>query len=109
MWQYQKNLQYPINIKNANPRLASYIVSQYGGPDGELGASLRYLSQRFSMPDGMTKGLLTDIGTEVSKWRFWFSGKMDKRKFLVLQGGESDKPMPKGGRIYDVRVVMNIM
>ena len=63
MWSYQKNLQYPINIKNPNPRLASYIVSQYGGPDGELGASLRYLSQRFSMPDGMTKGLLTDIGT----------------------------------------------
>jgi len=64
MWQYQKSLQYPINIKNTNPRLASYIVSQYGGPDGELGASLRYLSQRFTMPDGMTKGLLTDIGTE---------------------------------------------
>jgi len=64
MWSYQKNLQYPIKVKNANPRLASYIVSQYGGPDGELGASLRYLSQRFSMPDGMTKGLLTDIGTE---------------------------------------------
>jgi len=67
MWSYQKNLQYPINIKNPNPRLASYIVSQYGGPDGELGASLRYLSQRFSMPDGMTKGLLTDIGNEAAK------------------------------------------
>jgi len=64
MWSYQKNLQYPINIKKSNPRLASYIVSQYGGPDGELGASLRYLSQRFSMPDGVTRGLLTDIGTE---------------------------------------------
>ena len=64
MWNYLKNLQYPVRIKNSNPRLASYIVTQYGGPDGELGASLRYLSQRFSMPDGMTKGLLTDIGTE---------------------------------------------
>lgn len=64
MWQYQKKLQYPVNIKNANPKLASYVVAQYGGPNGELGASLRYLSQRFSMPDGMTKGLLTDIGTE---------------------------------------------
>jgi len=98
MWNYQKNLQYPINIKKPNPRLASYIVSQYGGPDGELGASLRYLSQRFSMPDGVTKGLLTDIGTEVSKWRFWFSGKPDKRECLILQGKESGKFMPKGGR-----------
>ena len=64
MWNYQKKLQYPVNIKNTNPRLAKYILSQYGGPDGELGASLRYLSQRYSMPNDMTKGLLTDIGTE---------------------------------------------
>jgi spore coat protein JC len=64
MWNYQKRLQYPINIKKPNPRLASYIISQYGGPDGELGASIRYLSQRFSMPNAVTKGLLTDIGTE---------------------------------------------
>lgn len=64
MWNYQKKLQYPVNIKSTNPKLANYIVAQYGGPNGELGASLRYLSQRFSMPDGMTKGLLTDIGTE---------------------------------------------
>ena len=64
MWEYEKKLQFPINIKNPNPKLASFIISQYGGPDGELGASLRYLSQRYSMPDGVTKGLLTDIGTE---------------------------------------------
>ena len=64
MWQYEKRLQYPINIKNPNPRLAQVIISQYGGPDGELGASLRYLSQRFSMPYPELKGLLTDIGTE---------------------------------------------
>lgn len=63
MWNYQKKLQYPIKIKNTNPRLAKYIMSQYGGPDGELGASLRYLSQRFSMPDDVTKGILNDIGT----------------------------------------------
>ena len=62
MWEYEKKLQFPINIKNPNPKLASFIVSQYGGPDGELGASLRYLSQRYSMPDNVTKGLLTDIG-----------------------------------------------
>lgn len=64
MWQYQKKLQYPINIKNPNPKFAQIIASQYGGPDGELGASLRYLSQRFSMPYDELKGLLTDIGTE---------------------------------------------
>lgn len=64
MWDYDKKLQYPINIKNPNPQMAKFIISQYGGPDGELGASLRYLSQRFSMPTEITKGILTDIGTE---------------------------------------------
>lgn len=64
MWTYQKKLEYPVNIKNTNPKLAAYIVSQYGGPNGELGASLRYLSQRYSMPDDISKALLTDIGTE---------------------------------------------
>ena len=64
MWQYQKNLQFPINIKKPNPQAAKIIITQYGGPDGELGASLRYLSQRFSMPNGELIGLLTDIGTE---------------------------------------------
>ncbi len=64
MFVYEKRLEYPIRIKNTNPKLASVIISQYGGPDGELGASLRYLSQRFSMPYPELKGLLTDIGTE---------------------------------------------
>lgn len=64
MWLYQKKLQYPINIKTPNAKLAKAIITQYGGPDGELGASLRYLSQRFSMPYPELKGLLTDIGTE---------------------------------------------
>lgn len=64
MFEYQKKLQYPVRIKNTNPKLASVIISQYGGPDGELGASLRYLSQRFSMPFPEQQGLLTDIGTE---------------------------------------------
>ena len=64
MFIYEKKLQYPVKIKHTNPRLASLIISQYGGPDGELGASLRYLSQRFSMPYPELKGLLTDIGTE---------------------------------------------
>ena len=64
MWTYNKVLQYPIKIKNRNPQLAGFIVSQYGGPDGELGASLRYLSQRFGMPDQKSKATLNDIGTE---------------------------------------------
>ena len=64
MFLYDKKLQYPIRISNPNPQLASIIISQYGGPDGELGASLRYLSQRYSMPFDELKGLLTDIGTE---------------------------------------------
>ena len=64
MFVYEKKLQYPIKIKTPNPKLAAVIISQYGGPDGELGASLRYLSQRYSMPYPELKGLLTDIGTE---------------------------------------------
>ena len=64
MFVYEKKLQYPVKIKNPNPKLASLIITQYGGPDGELGASLRYLSQRYSMPYPELKGLLTDIGTE---------------------------------------------
>ena len=64
MFIYNKKLQYPVKIERPNPRLAAIIISQYGGPDGELGASLRYLSQRYSMPFDELKGLLTDIGTE---------------------------------------------
>lgn len=71
MFQYEKKLQYPINIKNPNPKLAKIIITQYGGPDGELGASLRYLSQRFSMPYPELKGLLTDIGTEEYVHQCW--------------------------------------
>jgi len=64
MFVYEKKLQYPVKITNPNPRLASFIISQYGGADGELGASLRYLSQRYTMPYPELKALLTDIGTE---------------------------------------------
>ena len=64
MFMYQKKLQYPVRIKNTNPALAAQIISQYGGPDGELGASLRYLSQRYSMPYPDVQALLTDLGTE---------------------------------------------
>ncbi len=64
MWIYEKKLQYPVNIKNPNPKLAGVIISQLGGPDGELAASTRYLTQRYAMPVGSVVGLLTDIGTE---------------------------------------------
>ncbi len=64
MWVYEKKLQYPVKIKNPNPALAKLIISQYGGPHGEIGASLRYLSQRYTMPYPELKAILTDIGTE---------------------------------------------
>ncbi len=64
MWTYDKKLQYPVKIKNTNPALAKMIISQFGGPDGELGAAMRYLSQRYSMPYNEAIGILTDIGTE---------------------------------------------
>ena len=64
MWVYEKKLQYPVKIKNPNPNLAQLIVSQLGGPDGEIGAAMRYLNQRFSMPNRQVVGILTDVGTE---------------------------------------------
>ena len=64
MWRYEKRLQYPVNIKEPNAKIAKIIISQYGGPDGEMGASMRYLSQRYSMENRRVAGLLTDIGTE---------------------------------------------
>lgn len=67
MWRYEKRLQYPVNISQPNPKMAQFIMSQYGGPDGEMGASMRYLSQRYSMPYDMGKAVLTDIGTEASE------------------------------------------
>ena len=68
MFVYEKKLQFPVKIATPNPKLAAFIISQYGGPDGELGASMRYLSQRYSMPYEEAKGLLTDIGTEEASW-----------------------------------------
>lgn len=64
MWIYEKRLQYPVNIKKCDPKLAQVIISQYGGPDGEMGASMRYLSQKFAMSNAKVAGLLNDIGTE---------------------------------------------
>ena len=64
MWQYEKRLQFPVNIKKRDPKMANVILTQYGGPDSELSAALRYLNQRYNMPDERGKALLTDIGTE---------------------------------------------
>lgn len=64
MWNYEKRLQYPVKITQTNPKIAQVIISQFGGPDGELGASMRYLAQRYTMPYKEVTGTLTDIGTE---------------------------------------------
>ena len=85
MFIYDKKLQYPVKIDKPNPRLASIIISQYGGPDGELAASLRYLSQRFAMPYPELKGLLTDIGTEEFAHRccIWYNRYINKREMVI--------------------------
>ncbi len=70
MWNYEKRLQFPVNIKEPNAKLAQVIISQYGGPDGEMGASMRYLSQRYATPYREVSGLLTDIGSEASEMEF---------------------------------------
>ncbi|MDE6679677.1 MAG: manganese catalase family protein [Ruminococcus sp.] len=75
MWQYEKKLQYPVNIKNPNPKLAQFIITQLGGPDGELAASLRYLNQRYVMPYDEVKGILTDIGVSVTILHTYFCQK----------------------------------
>lgn len=67
MWNYEKRLQYPVNIKNSNAKAAKFIITQFGGPDGELAASMRYLSQRYTMPYKEVCGVLTDIGISDSK------------------------------------------
>lgn len=80
MFVYEKKLEYPVRIRNANPALAKFICSQYGGPDGELGASLRYLSQRYAMPYPELSALLTDIGTEAAEMALQIEGMMQCRQ-----------------------------
>jgi spore coat protein JC len=72
MWFYEKRLEYPVNITQPNAKMASFILSQYGGPDGEMGASMRYLSQRYTMENRRVSGLLTDIGTEELAHSSWY-------------------------------------
>ena len=73
MWNYEKRLQYPVKITQTNPKIAQIILTQFGGPDGELAASMRYLAQRYTMPYKEVTGLLTDIGISVSILRHYFS------------------------------------
>ena len=87
MWTYNKVLEYPVNIKCPNPRLAKFIISQYGGPDGELAASLRYLSQRFGMPDQKAKAILNDIGTEdnpINLAESYYLGPYSEKKYQMF-------------------------
>lgn len=83
MWSYDKKLEYPVKIKTPNPAMAKVIITQLGGPDGELGAATRYLSQRYSMPYDEVKAILTDVGTEGSRWTEDISKKEEISKSIV--------------------------
>ena len=96
MWNYDKKLQYPVNIKNPNPALAKLIITQFGGPDGELGAAMRYLSQRYSMPYNEAIGILTDIGTEDNYCALYEMAK--DLPLLPLHTPPLDKPSTAGFR-----------
>lgn len=98
MWGYEKRLQFPVNIKNPDARAAKVILSQYGGPDGELGASLRYLSQRYTMPYKEVAGLFTDIGIEVNYCALCEVAK--DLPLLPLHTPPLDKPSTAGFRWY---------
>ena len=96
MWIYEKKLQYPVKIKNPNPALAKLIISQYGGPHGEIGASLRYLSQRYAMPYPELRAILTDIGTEDNYCALYEMAK--DLPLLPLHTPPLDKPSTAGFR-----------
>ena len=96
MWIYDKKLEYPIHIKNPNPALAKVIISQLGGPDGELGASMRYLHQRYSCPNAKISGILTDVGTEDNYCALYEMAK--DLPLLPLHTPPLDKPSTAGFR-----------
>lgn len=91
MWNYEKRLQYPINITRPNAKIAQIVISQYGGPDGEMGASMRYLSQRYSMSNRKVAGLLTDIATEelVHPCCIWLNKLDFQTKFILYISANS--------------------
>ncbi len=75
MWSYDKRLQYPVNIKNPDPQIAKIVITQLGGPDGEIGAAMRYLNQRYAMPYKIGKAILTDVGTSAAELRISCHGR----------------------------------
>ena len=95
MWIYEKKLQFPVKIKNPNPKLAQIIVSQLGGPDGELGASMRYLHQRYSMPYKEVVGILTDVGSEASE--------------MFHYGNMGQNSTPDGLYIYTIKTTERVL
>ena len=99
MWNYEKRLQYPVKITQTNPKLAQVIISQFGGPDGELAASMRYLSQRYTMPYKEVTGILTDIGTEdLPAHQGSVSGGNRKIRIRPLLRGSHARPVAAGSQ-----------
>ncbi len=96
MWNYEKRLQYPVNITQTNPKIAQVIISQFGGPDGELAASMRYLSQRYTMPYNEVTGILTDIGREAPEM-FHLRGPSFFSLFYSVCGEASSGCFPVSG------------
>ena len=95
MWIYEKKLQFPVKIKNPNPKLAQIIVSQLGGPDGELGASMRDLHQRYSMPYKEVVGILTDVGSEASE--------------MFHYGNTEQNSVPDGLYVYTIKTTERVL
>ena len=93
MWNYEKRLEYPINIKRTDAAMAKAIISQFGGPDGETGAAMRYLSQRFAMPYRPVMGVLTDVGTEASKGERFAAGKAVNKRNQSTASQERRDPI----------------
>lgn len=108
MWNYEKRLQYPINITQTNPKIAQVIISQFGGPDGELAASMRYLSQRYTMPYREVAGLLTDIGISVSKLHILKTHK-DKAHHKMKKGSVHKKNISPLSLFFIINKFKNIV
>ena len=108
MWRYEKRLQYPVNIKEPNAKIAKIIISQYGGPDGEMGASMRYLSQRYSMENRRVAGLLTDIGVSVSKLHISKTHK-DKAHHKIKRGSVHKKNISPLNLVFIINKFKNIV
>lgn len=107
MWAYEKRLQYPVNIKNPNPKLAQLIITQLGGPDGETGAAMRYLSQRYSMPYSKVKATLTDIGQTYTSEISEMSPKAEQNELININTATAEelKQLNGIGDVIAARIV----